>query len=101
MSVLNAATTVGTYLSDAGWRILGVILETDPTPVPLPPIEIDENLVTPTWVGFALTFLIAAATVALLVDMMRRVRRTRYRGEIQEKLAAEDAAPTVDTTTQS
>ena len=54
----------------------------------------DENLVTPGVVGFIVTFAIAAATVLLIIDMTRRIRRTRYREEIREKLANEqqDAA---------
>ena len=59
------------------------------TPVPE---DFDPNSVTPTWVGFAVTFLVAVATVLLLIDMVRRVRRTRYRGEIQERLEAERQA---------
>lgn len=56
------------------------------------PEDFDPNSVTPTWVGFAVTFLVAVATVLLLIDMVRRVRRTRYRGEIQERLEAERQA---------
>jgi hypothetical protein len=92
MSLLSVSTTAVTVVSEWGWRLLSVITEDDPTPLPLPALEIDENLVTPTWVGFALTFLMAVATVLIILDMMRRVRRTRYRAEVQEKLAAEAAA---------
>ena len=54
--------------------------------------EFDPNDVTPTWIGFAITFLVAAATVLLILDMTRRMRRTRYRGEVREKLEAERLA---------
>lgn len=54
--------------------------------------EFDPNDVTPTWVGFLITFLIAVATLVLLYDMVRRIRRTRYRGEVRERLEAERAA---------
>ena len=54
--------------------------------------EFDPNDVTPTWVGFLITFLIAAVTVLLIWDMVRRVRRTRYRAEVREQLEAERAA---------
>ena len=57
-----------------------------PTPPPF-----DEDSVTPGWVGFAFIFAIAIATVLLIVDMTRRIRRVRYRSEIREKLAAEEA----------
>ena len=61
------------------------------TPTPLPAYEGDVNLITPGVVGFAVTFLIAVATVFLLIDMTRRVRRVRYRSEIREQIAIEEA----------
>lgn len=54
--------------------------------------DFDENSVTPGWVGFAITFAVAACTVFIVIDMVRRVRRVRYRGEIREQLEAERAA---------
>ena len=64
----------------------------DPTPTPTPgEFTGDANAVTPGVVGFIVTFLIAAITVLLILDMTRRVRRVRYRAEVQEKLAAEAA----------
>ncbi|QNE47590.1 hypothetical protein F1C58_12225 [Glaciihabitans sp. INWT7] len=75
-----------------------VMLASTPTPQP----NFDENSVTPTWVGFAATFLVAAAVVALCIDMVRRVRRVRYRGEIREQLEAErDAAASEQPPTSS
>lgn len=65
-----------------------------PTPTPTPTLGEytgDPNLITPGVVGFAVTFFIAIATVLLVIDMTRRVRRVRYRAEIQEKLDAEKA----------
>jgi len=59
------------------------------TPTPTPPPEFDPNTVTPTWVGFAITFLVAAVTVLLIMDMVRRIRRIRYRAEVRERLDAE------------
>jgi hypothetical protein len=48
---------------------------------------------SPGTVGFILTFFVAGAAVLIIFDMVRRVRRVRYRAEIQEKLDAErDAA---------
>ncbi|CAN5195150.1 hypothetical protein BH11ACT5_BH11ACT5_10840 [soil metagenome] len=65
----------------------------DPTPSPTPgEFTGNEDAVTPGVVGFVATFFVAALTVLLLVDMTRRVRRVRYRAEIQEKLEAEKAA---------
>ena len=61
-----------------------IALAATPTPKPF-----DENTVTPGWVGFAITFAIGAITILLIVDMTRRIRRAKYRGEIREKLEAE------------
>ncbi len=62
------------------------ILHLAATPSPKP---FDENTVTPGWIGFAITFAIGAATILLVIDMTRRIRRTKYRGEIRERLEAE------------
>ena len=53
--------------------------------------EFDPNTVTPGVIGFVITFLVALATVLLVVDMTRRVRRTRYRAEVREQLERERA----------
>ncbi|CAN5252635.1 hypothetical protein BH09ACT3_BH09ACT3_13020 [soil metagenome] len=58
--------------------------------------DFDENSVTPGWVGFAITFGVAVLTVLIVIDMMRRVRRVRYRGEIRQQLEAERAADDVE-----
>jgi hypothetical protein len=60
------------------------------TPTPDP--NFDPNAVTPQWIGFLATFLVAVATVLLVVDMTRRIRRVRYREEIRTALEAERAA---------
>lgn len=60
------------------------------TPTPQP--NFDETSVTPGWVGFAITFGVALLVVLLCIDMVRRVRRVRYRAEIREKLEAERAS---------
>jgi hypothetical protein len=67
------------------------------TPTPTPQPNFDENSVTPGWFGFLAIFLIACAVVLLCIDLVRRVRRVRYRGEIREQLEAErNAAEHVD-----
>ncbi|CAN5335109.1 hypothetical protein BH09ACT5_BH09ACT5_18920 [soil metagenome] len=69
-----------------------IVFLADPSPTPAPgEFTGDENAVTPGVIGFVATFFIAAVTVLLLVDMTRRVRRVRYRAEVQAKLAAEQA----------
>jgi hypothetical protein len=67
-----------------------IVFLADPTPSPTPgEFTGDENAVTPGVIGFVATAFVAVVTVLLLIDMTRRVRRLRYRAEIQEKLAAE------------
>ena len=55
----------------------------------IPAIEVDPNSVTPGVVGFVVTFVVAGAVLMLIIDMVRRVRRVRYREEINAKLDAE------------
>ncbi|MFM6974882.1 MAG: hypothetical protein ACKOXM_07135 [Agromyces sp.] len=73
-----------------------VIWAAEATPTPSPSI-VDENLVTPGPWGFAATAFVALATIGLIYDAIRRVRRVRYREEIQarlqEELAAKNAGP--------
>lgn len=60
-----------------------------PTPSLLPAYTGDPNLITPGVVGFIAIAFVAIATILLLLDMTRRVRRTRYRAEARERLAEE------------
>ena len=69
--VLSTALTV---MSAAG----------DQTPPP-------DDLVTPGVIGFFAIFLVAVATVFLGFDLVRRIRRTTYREQIRERLAAEQS----------
>lgn len=64
----------------------------NPSPLPTPPADFDLNSVTPTWVGFTVTALVVIVTILLILDMVRRLRRMRYRAEIRERLANEGAA---------
>lgn len=52
----------------------------------------DPDTVTPGPVGFFAIAFVAIAVVLLGFDLVRRIRRTTYRAEIQERLAAEQAA---------
>jgi hypothetical protein len=56
-----------------------------PTPSPSPSFNAD--VVTPGVVGFLAMAVIAAMTVLLIVDMNRRIRRTRYRAEAEARIA--------------
>lgn len=72
--------------------VLGLPLEDDPTPIPSPGSTLDPNTVTPGVAGFVVTGLLIVAVLILIFDMVRRMRRLRYRVEAQEKIAAEEAA---------
>ncbi|MEN9752545.1 MAG: hypothetical protein RL670_236 [Actinomycetota bacterium] len=46
---------------------------------------------SPGTLGFLAIFFVTAFAILLIFDMVRRIRRVRYRAEVQEKLAAEGA----------
>lgn len=56
-----------------------------------------ETWYSPGVIGFIATFGVTAAAVALIFDMVRRVRRVRYRAEIEAKLDAENLESEVAT----
>jgi hypothetical protein len=76
--------------------LLTVVLAATPDP------DFDPNTVTPGVVGFLAIFFVAAATLLLCLDVVRRIRRTTYRAEIKARLdaevAARDADPSAPTT---
>jgi hypothetical protein len=72
--------------------ILNASVALESTPVPVPAYTGDPNLITPGVIGFIAMALVALATVFLIVDMNRRIRRTRYRSEVRELLEEERAA---------
>ncbi|MRH28660.1 hypothetical protein GH740_04935 [Microbacterium sp. SYP-A9085] len=79
------------HLAIAAAAVLADVTST-PSPSPTGPAA---ELVTPGPWGFVAVALIALAVVLLLWDMMRRIRRGRYRAQVREDLdaqAAEDAA---------
>ena len=51
--------------------------------------EFDPNSVTPGIWGFVVTFLLMVVVVLLILDMVRRIRRTNYRAQVREQLEAE------------
>src|ERR1700710_2225215 len=65
-------------------------LADDSTPTPDPTFNPDT--VTPGIVGFLITLGIALAAVALIIDMVRRIRRVNLRQQAKEKVDAEVAA---------
>ncbi len=58
---------------------------------PTPTTDPANTFYSPGTVGFLAVAFITLAAVIIIFDMVRRVRRVRYRAEIQEKLAAEAA----------
>ena len=61
------------------------------TPTPTPSVDPANTFYSPGTIGFIATFGMAAGAVFLIFDLVRRVRRVRYRAEIQAKLDAEAA----------
>jgi hypothetical protein len=68
-------------------------LETDPL---IPAIEVDPNSVTPGVIGFLVTLFVGLSVFVIIADMTRRVRRVRYRAEINDKLDREANPPAAD-----
>ncbi|MBD7956869.1 hypothetical protein H9651_04410 [Microbacterium sp. Sa4CUA7] len=64
--------------------------------VPTPQSTVDPELVTPGPAGFVAIALITVAVILLVWDMLRRVRRGRYRDEVREDLDAQERERTGD-----
>jgi hypothetical protein len=79
-------------------------LATTPAPAPSPSLRegLSQDQVTPGLLGFLLTAFIVVLTALLIVDMVRRIRRVRYRAQVEEERAAAaegsvgDGAPQAD-----
>ncbi|MFM2024126.1 MAG: hypothetical protein RLZZ56_139 [Actinomycetota bacterium] len=74
-------------------KLLQALAAIDPYLETIDPLN-DPNKVynSPGVIGFTAVFLMMIAATLLILDMVKRVRRVRYRSEIQEKLAGEAAA---------
>ncbi len=57
------------------------------TPSPSPSLSVVKESVTPGVVGFLTMALLTVAVVLLILDMTRRIRRVRYRGELADRRA--------------
>jgi len=78
-----------------------LLLAGDPlNPDPSQSADPANTFYSPGIVGFAGTFLVVIGAIALIFDMVRRIRRVRYRAEIQERLAAEQVAAESDPKTE-
>lgn len=71
-----------------------IALATSPAPAPSPSLRpgLSQDQVTPGLLGFVLTAFIVLLTALLIVDMVRRIRRVRYRAQVEEERAAAEAA---------
>jgi hypothetical protein len=68
-------------------KLFAILLE---TPAP-GEVIIDDTWYSPGVVGFLATFGLAAASLLIVWDLVRRIRRVRYRAEIAELLDQEQA----------
>ena len=67
-----------------------LVLATTPAPTTTPSLRpgLSQDQVTPGLLGFLLTAFIVVLTALLIVDMVRRIRRVRYRAQVEEERAA-------------
>lgn len=67
-----------------------IALATAPAPSPTPSLRpgLSEDQVTPGMWGFIMTAFFVLATTLLIVDMVRRIRRVRYRAQVEEERMA-------------
>jgi len=63
-----------------------------PSPTPFPAYTGNANLITPGVWGFVAILVVGVVTIFLLLDMTRRIRRSRYREEVRVKLEEEQVA---------
>ncbi len=68
---------------------LALVLLELATPTPEP--GVDQIVEAPGWIGFAATAFVVLASLLLILDMNRRIRRSRYREEVRNRLEAEQA----------
>ncbi len=82
---------------------LFIALAATPAPTPTPSLRpgLTQDQVTPGLLGFLLTAFIVVLTAVLIVDMVRRIRRVRYRAQVEEERAAAFEAGTVGSTPAS
>jgi hypothetical protein len=62
------------------------------TPSPTPSVDPANTFYSPGTIGFVATFLVAAGAIVIIFDMVRRIRRVRYRTDVAAKLEAEASA---------
>jgi Ca2+/H+ antiporter len=62
------------------------------SPTPYPGFSGNPDTITPGVWGFVAILVVAILTIFLLIDMTRRIRRSRYREEVRIKLEEEQEA---------
>lgn len=72
--------------------LLVLATTTPPSPSPSLRAGLSEDQVTPGLWGFIMTAFFVVATTLLIVDMVRRIRRVRYRAQVEEQRLAAAAA---------
>ena len=72
-------------------KLISTVLIHMDAPTPTETTDPANTFYSPGTVGFLAVAFISGAAILIILDMVRRVRRVRYRAEIQEKLAAEAA----------
>lgn len=73
----------------AAAQLFVAVAAATPSPTPTGP---SADSVTPGPWGFAAIFFVGLLTIAIIWDMVRRIRRMTYRAQVQAKLDAEEAA---------
>ena len=72
-------------------KLISTVLIHMDGPTPTETTDPANTFYSPGTVGFLAVAFISGAAILIILDMVRRVRRVRYRAEIQDKLAAEAA----------
>ena len=59
------------------------------TPTPTPTVDPAETWYSPGTIGFIMTFFITVGAIGLIFDMVRRIRKVRYREEVIQEISEE------------
>ena len=69
--------------------MLNLLIAAIATPAPTEKPDPASTFYSPGTLGFIMTFTVAALAILLIFDMVRRIRRVRYKAEIEARLDAE------------
>lgn len=77
---------------NAGWvQAMGTVLAEGSDGKDFTPVSVSPGLA-----GFVAMFLIAGATVLLILDMSRRIRRSQARERVEQRMREQDGQPEAD-----